>query len=472
MSLVDKKKQIFGKIAAARTLTESMPTFKLNHSLPSINNKGNSITFLTDLIKSLVGYAELVKSTIDTLTHSLDEVEIKIKKAINLELKSIVMCGINPSIPAFVKSTGSGISIEVKKIDFLDMLKTDPTSVGGKLLYDDTAGGLNSSDFNTFLYNVIQDDGNQHVWHNILQFKFESLDPMGVNANSSLTIKAHPSYDSKTLIDLNQDFINSIKLFNTTGVVNKIMDLIYGSVSFSLNKSRKQLEMEGKINAIVDKMIEANANETISNDYFEFSNDEVSIIEQKANERKSGIIKIKTSKEINASVPEKLLSDFNSEMGTAVTVQNKKDVLTKNLNKMAEETTANSNDSRDNVSIKLNFIQGILDTLIKGIVNIILSPKIIIIFLINFKIIYGVASEFSDPVDFIKKNKKLFKAIIKELTMILVKYLLAIALKKIAELAAAAEVKKQIDKQKNKVIQLLSLVAIPQEVLRIIKGLG
>lgn len=471
MSLVDKKKKIFGKIAAARTLTEGMPSFKLNNSLPSINNKGNSISFLTDLIRSLVGYAELVKSTIDTLTHSLDEVEIKIKKALKLELKNIVMCGIDPSLPSFVKSTGTGISIEVKKIDFLDMLKTDPTSVSGKLLYDDTAGGLNSSDFNTFLYNVIQDDGNQHVWHNILQFKFESLDPLGINPNSSLTIKAHPSYDSKTLVDLNQDFINSIKLFNTTGVVNKIMDLIYGSVSFSINKSRKQLEMEGKINNIVEKMIEANANESINNDYFEFSNDELSIIEQKANERKTGIIKLKTSKTINASLPQNLLTDFNDEMGTAVTVQSKKDVLTKNLNKMAEETTANSTDNRDKASIKLNFIQGILDTLIKGIINIVLSPKIIIIFLINFKIIYGVSSEFTDPVDFIKKNKKLFKAIIKELTTIIVKYLLAIALKRITELVAEAQIKKQIDKQKNKVIQLLSLVAIPQSVLRIIKGL-
>ena len=53
----------------------------------------------------------------------------------------------------------------------------------------------------------------------------------------------------------------------------------------------------------------------------------------------------------------------------------------------------------------------------------------------------------------------------------IIKYLLAIALKRIAELVAEAQIKKQIDKNKNKVVQLLSLVGIPPEALRIIKGL-
>jgi len=38
MAIVDKKKAVFGKIAAARTLTESMPKLKLSSSFPSVNN--------------------------------------------------------------------------------------------------------------------------------------------------------------------------------------------------------------------------------------------------------------------------------------------------------------------------------------------------------------------------------------------------------------------------------------------------
>ena len=472
MSILDKKRKVFGSIAAAKTLTESMPKLKLSSSFPSINNNGDSITFLTDLIKSLIGYAALIKTLVDILTHSIEEIEVEIKKALKIELKSIVSCGIDPSLPAFIKSTGNGIVIEVKKIDFLDLMKVDPTSVSGKLLYDDPNGGLTSTDFNTFLYNVIQNDGTTQTWNNILDFKFESLDPNGVNPNNSLIIKANPSYNSKTLNDLNNNFVDSLKLFNTQGLVNKIIDMVFGSISFKLGKTRKQLETEAKIDAVVDKMVAADESETISDTYFVFDNDELSKIQLQADERKKGIIKIKSSTTFDASIDQSTLTIFNDEMGTAVTTQQKKEVLSTQLDNMANETTNNSPNPQDKQSIKLNFIQKIIDTLIKSIVGVILSPKVVLIFLINFKIVYGPTANFTDGVDFIKKNKTLFKSIIKKITTMIIQFLLSIALKRIAELVGEAQIKKQIDKQKNKVVQLFSLVGVPKEAIRIIKGLS
>ena len=87
MSILDKKRKVFGNIAAEKTLIESMPQLKLTSSMPSINNNGDSITFLTDLIKSLIGYGALVKSVVDILTHSLGDVEIEIKKNLKIQLK-------------------------------------------------------------------------------------------------------------------------------------------------------------------------------------------------------------------------------------------------------------------------------------------------------------------------------------------------------------------------------------------------
>jgi hypothetical protein len=473
MSILDKKRKIFGNIAAAKTLTESMPNLKLSSSMPSINNNGDSITFLTDLIKSLIGYSALIKAVVDILTHSIDDIELEIKKSLKTELKSIVSCGIDPSLPLFIKSTSStGIVIEVKKIDFLNLMKVDPVSISGKLMYDDSNGGLLSTDFNTFLYAVIQDDGNTHTWNNILDFTFVSLDPNGVNPNNCLIIKANSTYDTKTLNDLNNNFIDSLKLFNTQGLINKIIDIVFGSISFNLGKTRKQLEAEGKINSVIDKIVNSDANESISDSYFVFDNEEISNIEIQADDRKKGIVKVNASTTFDASIPEETLSVFNNEMGTAVTTQDKKEVLTKNLDSMANQTTNNSTNPQDKQSIKLNFIQEIVNTLIKSIVGVILSPKVVLIFLVNFKIIYGADANFTDGVDFIKKNKTLFKQIIKKITMIIIQFLLTIVLKRISELASEAQVKKQIDKSKNKIAQLLSLIGVPQEAIRIIKGLG
>lgn len=475
MSLIDSKRKVFGNIAATKTLTESMPKPKLTSSFPSVNNKGNTISFLTDLIISLIGYIALVNAIVDILTNSLEKIERDIKKALKIELKSIVSCGVDPSLPSFIKSTGSGIVIEVKKVDFLDLFKTDANTSVGKLLYNDVTSPLtNSTDFNTFLYGTIQNDGQQQTWKDkngvgLFDITFNSLGTGG-NPNNTLTIKANPAYDNKTLNDLNNNFIDSLTLFNTENIVTKIIDIIFGSISVSIKKTRKQLETEEKINTVVDKMVndDANAKETENEDYFTFNNDEISAVERRSGERQRGVIKVKTSTTVNGSVPVSNLTAFTNEMSSS---QDKKKTISDNLDKMANSSASNVNSGTDKVTVKLGFIQLMINNLIKAIIGIVLSPKIVMIFLINYKIVYGPAATFDDPIDFIKKNKKLFKQIMKRIAGMVIRILLAIAMQRIVKLVADAQIKKQKEKNKNKVAQLLSLTGAPQEAIRAIKGL-
>ena len=453
MSIVDKKRKIFGNIAATKTLTESFPKLKTTSSLPSMNNGGNSITFLTDLIKALIGYGALITELVSILTHSLTKIEREVKIALKRELKIIVSCGVDPSLPSFIKATSpTGLVIEVNKVDFLDLFMVDPNSVAGKLLYNDITPTLtDSTDFNTFLYGAIQEDGIPKIWNGIFEITFNSI--KSGYPNNTFTIKATPTYSTapKTLTDLNNDFIDSLTLFNTQNIVNRIIDLIFGSVSVSINRTRKQLEMDAKINNVIDNIINSDSDNEVSDCSFEFSNDEVYRHEEEADFRKKGILKLECCNKVSASIPVDMLTTFTNEMTGATTTQDKKVVITKNLEVMANQNTVNSSTPSDHISIKLNFIQQIINNLIKAIVGMVLSPKVVMIFLINFKII--------------------FKSITKQITTMIVKILVAIALKKIAELVAASAAKKQIEKGKNKVSQLLSLVGIPQEALRLIKGL-
>lgn len=470
MSLIDKKKKIFGNIAARKTLTESMPKFKLSSSLPSINNDKNSVTFLTDLIKVLVGYGVLVESFVNMLTSSIDTIEIEVKKSLKLGLKNIISCGVNPKIPNFIRSSGEGLIIEVSKLDFSDIMKVNPTSISGKLIYDDGNSGLNSTDFNTFLFSVIQDENVTHSWKNILDLKFQSIDPNGVNPNNCLTIKTNSSYDDKYLSDLTNNFIDSINLFNTKNILTKITDTIFGSVSVKLKKTKKQIESEAKIDLVIDKMIN-NQYEYVDDVYFEFDNNELIELEEQAENRSKGIVKINTEETFSASVPEDFLTSFNQEYSVAVSEQDKKKILSKKLDEMAENTTLNSPNEQDKQTIKLNFIQGVTDNLIKGIINSILSPKVIIIFFIIFKIINGKSASFDNGVDFIKKNKSVINPIIKRITKIIVDFLLVIVLKKISELVANTKMVEYKEKYGNKISQTLSLLGTPTEVIRKIKGL-
>ena len=470
-TIIDKKKKIFGNIAAARTLTEGLPKLKTTSSFPSINNGGNSITFLTDLIKSLIGYEALMTTLVDILTYSLGEIEREIKISLKQDLKNIVSCGVDPHLPSFIKSTGAGIVIEVNKVDFIDLLKTDPNSTGGNLLYNDITNPLfNSTDFNTFLYGALQDDGNTHTWHNIFDITFNSV---GTNTrpNNTFTIKANPSYNNKTLTDLNNNFIDSLTLFNTPSILNRIIDTIFGSIAVSVKKTRKQLETEAQINSVIDKLVNSDSDDVIDDSYFTFSNDEVYVQQQDSGLRSKGIVKLECCNKVAASVPVSFLTNFNADFSAATTTIQKKDVINNNLVLMANQNTANSPNPSDHYSIKLNFVQQIINNLIKTIIGIVLSPKVVMIFIINYKIIYGSTAKFDGPIDYIKKNKVLFNSIMKKISGIIIKILLVIALKKIAELVAATAAKKQIEKGKNQLVQILSLVGVPQEGLRVIKEL-
>ena len=467
-SIIDNKKKVFGNIAATKTLTEGLPSLKTSSSFPSINNGGDSITFLTDLIKSLIGYLALVVALVDILTHTLADIEREIKNALKLELKNIVSCGVDPSLPAFIKSTGAGINIEVNKVDFLDLFKVDPNSVAGNLLYNDiTSPAYNSTDFNTFLYGVIQDDGVTHTWQGIFDITFNSVGPI----NNTFTIKANPAYNSKTLTDLNNNFIDGLTLFNTTGIVNRIVDILFGSISVSLNKTRKQLEVEARINNVIDNIVNTDSGDNIDDSYFTFSNDEVYVQQQDADFRKKGILQLECCNKVAVTMPVSFLTKFSSDMSGATTSTQQKDMITANINSMADQNTVNSPNTSDHASIKLNFIQQLINNLIKAIIGIVLSPKVVMIFLINYKIVYGPTATYTDAIDFIKKNKNLFQSIMKKVAGMIIKILVVIALKKIAELVAAAAAKKQIEKANNQLVQLLSLIGISQATLRIIKGL-
>lgn len=484
MSTKEKKNKALSQVAAKKVMVaDKRKDFnkKKTAALDSYKEKkGKIVEFLTDFITILVGFMMLVDTIVDTFTYYMAKIEAEIKKGLKVELKSIVSCGLDPSIPDFLKSGGNGIIIEVKKIDFFDLFMTDPTSKAGKLMYQNPVN--NNIDFNTFLYNSIQSDGLIQYWPNstnpILEITFNSNGNGTTIPNNSLKINASVNYSSKKLTDLNNDFIDSITLFNTQGIINRILDSIYGSISFSINKSKKQLENEARINTVIDKIIDSDANDVINDDYFTFTNDETFEHEKEATLRQQGIHKLELSTPINASIPIDMLSDLNNQLNIPnISPLEQKTIITNNMLKMASVTTVNNIPNippipnipnippmptipavPDNVSIKLNFTSEIFKSLTKTIVSSVISPKVIIIFLINLKIVYGANATYIDGVDFIKKNKNIFRSLIKGISSIIIKILLTLALKEIAKLMAKVIIKKRIEKTTHRKEQMLSLL--------------
>lgn len=479
MSIINQKKKVFGDIAALRASAEGFPQLKVNASFPSINNLGNSMDFLTDLLKSLVGFESLKTVVTNTITHNLGGIEDDIKVILKRELKEVVSCSVNPSIPDRVKHvsivpSATGVDIELRKLDYLGILLVEPNSQAGNLLYDDVTAGISSTDFNTFLFNAVQDDGNENSWgsvtqpQDILSLTFNSIGPV----NNSLNIRVSPYYSDPAngmkLTDVNNDFIDSISLFGSDKMLNSIIDSLFGSISFSIKKSKKQLLREAEIDKVINDIINADETKVIDDSYFSFSNEDARLFETIVENRRNGVVIIEGSNPIESTIPIDSLTTFNQQITTATTTVQKAAAISAGLDDLAAKS-AEGVDAKDIYTVKLNFIDNIIKKLMSAIANIVLSPKLIMIYALNHSIVYG--TSFGDALDFMKKNKMLIKSILNGIRDAIIGVLLKEVLKAITDLVSKNVIDTQIEKAKAQQAQLASLVGVPQEVLRIIAGL-
>ncbi len=472
MAIIDSKKRIFNQVAALKTLNDGFPIFNLSNSLSSINNKQNSTDFLVDLLKTLVGYEQLKGGLINLLSLEMSKLEINVKKALKRNLKSYVNCGSNPAIPNFLLNTGSGVDLEVSKIDFTDLMHVDPISQYGGLLYDDVNSGVNSTDFNTFLFSTIQ-NGNPQNWssnlvHPILTVDFNASGTI----NNVINIKSSSYYSAnKTLTELNNDYIDSVELFPSDKVLNNIIDSIFGSISSTINKSTNTMVNEEEINNIIDNLINTSNSATIDDSYFQFSNDEIRIQQEAAADRKNGIKKLITCNNLETNISINTLSAITTNIKNSPTPVDVRNSVSNGVNTMANELSSNLN-GPDKESAKLNFIDLLIRKLIQSIINMVLSPKILILFAMNHKIVNGLSSSFNGVIDFIKQNRVLFKAIIDSIRDVILTFLLELALKEILLLVEQQVIGNLTEKASTSKSQLLSLVGVPADVIRIINKLG
>lgn len=480
MDILKQKKNIFGEIAALRVSAEGYPKKTLLSSVASINKKANSLNFLIDLQKTLAGAEDLKESIIELLTQHLGEIELEVKSTLKKALKNMVSCGINPSIPDWVRT--DGITVEVSKIDFLNTMKIDPSTKAGNLLYDDIVSASESSDFNTFLYHVIQNNGGSGYWGHvtsdgdILDIKFEANGATPTTPNNSLVIKTSSAYPTTNkLTDFNNDYIDSISLFKSPKMINSMVDNIFGSISFNVSKDKKSIERGLMINDIINKIINSDDDTVIDDSYFTFTNDEYADIEYRTNLKSQGRRILETSDEIDSVIAIDSLTTLNDELNalmsqavTGVLTEQITNVLRTGLNQLAEESASNA-DEKDKMSIKADFMENMLKNLMTSIINIVLSPKLILIFAINYKIAFN--EEFTSPEDFLKKNKWIITMILESIRDVVIKFLLARVLKKIKELVTEDFIKTQVEKLNAKKAQLASLLGVPNKVLRKITGI-
>lgn len=222
-SLNSMKEEVFGFIAAMRTLLDNYPELQKNDQLLGLLNANSPLAFLLGLAeiiglskedllnwisKILCGAEAIISNASEKATSAisgvtkrnetaqqvdqgiLDVIEIAIKAILLTNVKNLFTCSINPLIPYDVlkypngmvlKQGGQGIKLSIPTIDMFNVLQHTPNSDYGKTLYFDNAmpskSFWQSTDFNCFMWYVINkgttmgNEGLKHTWDNRVKYR-------------------------------------------------------------------------------------------------------------------------------------------------------------------------------------------------------------------------------------------------------------------------------------------------------------
>lgn len=462
MSLFDDKSKVFGQIAALRATTKGYLNNSQN-SLASISNKTDVMGFLIDLLKSLENYSDMKQVIIDALIYQNNIIENEIKKSLKKQLKDYSLCSASPTIPNSFIEGNPGIDVRVADLDYVDIFKVTPETELGRLFFNDSLNGVNSTDLNTHLSSVITNEGTPYYWgenspvnKKIIKTKFNKFGPTS-DKNNSLNITISDVYQNAKISKFNDDYIDSIEIFNTEELINSLLDSFSGVLSFKSGKTKSKLKKIEEISMIIDKLI-ANDSDSVSidNSFFEFTNEENSSIEDIINDKNRGVFKIDiTETVLETDLNYNDILNLNSNLSSTNNDRIKADLFSNALNSLGSLDNINL-DAINIPVIKLNIIEQIVKNLTRVLASKILSPKVLLIFIINSKMVYG--DDFTDIRTFIKTNSGLFVNLINIIKPIIIKIILDKITKQITQLVEARVSEILSEKAKNYSNQIQSLL--------------
>lgn len=381
------------------------------------------------------------------------------------------------NLPNDIYAEGNGIEIDLGMVDYSGTLNLSPTSTIGKYYYFDNDKIPNelytSRDFNAFVWYVINkglmtDQGKEKykmIWDNRNKIKiknksieeqnkfYSALTPddvisyngenipskkqiiqcqfversfpnnnkLKVQLCSSTYYKTRKIMDfkdeeiriNKTIFEFNNDYIDSLKLFDTKVLMAQIVDKLTGSLTIGANYSISETVIKGKIGTIIKKIIEGDDTE-INDCFYTFSNEDYDALIQDSTLKHSELYKyngdVDDAITINNEDLLKSLTGITENSSLQEQITTIKNTFTDVSATIAQDGSVSVSDS---FSFGMNIIYQMIEEITYSLISSILSPKIMILLAINSKIM---GNELPSSIeDILKSLNNLIVAIIKEI---------------------------------------------------------
>ena len=335
MSLADDKRSVFNTIGAFTSMMEQGDAVRQTDLFPSISNKDDVVPFLLDVLKVVAGTEALKEAIGGIFTKLVDEVEPKMKEELK---KQFVQSNASEPLPS--NFTTNGITVKVKTIDVNGILKNDPNSEVGNLVYGST------TNFNTRAHDAIVNSGSAVGFSN-MSIKY-------IQSSDSFQIK--PSGSTSTVSQYFADYIDSTQLIDKELIISGVMGVIYGTLVKEQDKTVEQALEELEVETLLAQVLN-------NNDSFVIAPDKYDELLTKATQSVEGVL----SYDMGCGLmPAELgLDDFSSTV-TTITGSDDPFLVGNEFEKTIDQSTSGSTETQElteenKETIKDGFFQKIIN---------------------------------------------------------------------------------------------------------------
>lgn len=425
MSIRNNKKGVFSTIGSYSTIGGDWNVSQDNDTLSSLNEDKRPLSFLIDVLKVTVGAEAIKKLVGELLVNITDAVEVELKKQLINQLTDYNSDNI---LPIKFINDDDYIEIPIKDIDLFSKLKTDPNSDVGSLLY----GKNTEKTFDKTAYDSIITE--EYETYNNIKIKYNEI-------NESFIFKPNIVNPEITIGEWVSDFINQTTLIDKDVFISNVLNSIFGGVTSNENKSVEKIFEELKVNEFLKKQVKDSLDESVStedvilddeDDFNEnggfLDNDVLNEVYSTAKDIKNGVVRynfgceyifsgIKTENLVN-------LIDIISTSRNPLQITNllEKEVI-ENSEVLTQDDDGNLNE--EDLDLLGDNKEAVLDNFMDNCVNAInfelikyitLTPQIITIVSLSNAFKNDSIHKQTSPEEYIRKNRKFIKCIIKNIT--------------------------------------------------------
>lgn len=304
-----------------------------------------------------------------------------------------------------------GIYVPVESVDIFGTLKLEPDTVVGKLTYETPKVTIQNKPFsmNRELYTRVQNEGVSYSddygqdylgvsKQSLFDITYVTKDGKGNNGNF-FKVNLKNRLDNQNLISqFMVDYFNSIEIVNTKNIFLQLFQILFGAVSIDLKMGSGQIEDAEYFQKILTRIlglcfderneidVSGNAKvaplDGVDESFFQLTDVDLREIESKLSNIQRGVIEYQDC--TNVKLPLDTQAIFNNLLQIIDLDENDSAKMTAVLNQTVDSVKGNSQWPQiDSIGIKID--NEIIKSLPRALYTAILSPKILLPFMVMFK---------------------------------------------------------------------------------------